>query len=43
MRRLPTAAAVVVLAALTAAVHLAVLGWDTGYDVDATTGQVSGP
>ncbi|SDO51939.1 hypothetical protein SAMN05660199_02056 [Klenkia soli] len=43
MRRLPTAVAAALLAVLTAAFHLAVLGWDTGYDVDATTGQVSGP
>lgn len=43
MRRLPTVAVAVVLALLTAAVHLAVLGWDTRSDVDPTTGQVSGP
>jgi hypothetical protein len=43
VRRLPTAAAAAALAVLTAAVHLAVLGWDTRYDVDASTGQVSGP
>lgn len=43
LHRIPLPAAVVVLAVATVAVHAAVLGWDTRYDVDPATGLVSGP
>lgn len=43
MSRLPLPAAAVLLAVLTVLVHVALLGWDTEYDLDPSTGQVSGP